>query len=272
MKDSPQKVQVPELPAKEFEAVCTHALSLIDQNREYLQMHLAGKGDARAELALSDIEAETVRLERALAGMMRLWELSNGESLPREQRFFRLDLCRLLGVIEAMQSELFQQMGVTLKVKCSGVKQAVICADPDRTEQVLLHLLSNALRACTGKKNARVELTLRPEADGYRLTIRDNGCGLPTPERWQENHRRFLGGAKMGLQLCRAYCADAGWEFSLTDRAGRGAEAVIRMPVQPAGLPDTVELNAAGEQENARMQWLLGRELRLLCPPESLES
>ena len=83
MKDTAQKMQTPELPdlpAQEFGAVCTHALSLIDQNREYLQMHFSGRGDERAETALSDIEVETVRLERALAGMLRLWEVSGGIS------------------------------------------------------------------------------------------------------------------------------------------------------------------------------------------------
>ena len=274
MKDRAQKMQTPELPdfsdlpAQEFEAVCTHSLSLIDQNREYLQMHLSGTGDERAELALSDIEVETVRLERALAGMMRLWEVSGGTARPREQRFRPLDLCRLLGAVEAMEESLFRQMGVTLQVEHSGLKQAPVMADPDRTEQVLLHLLSNALRACSGPRNAKVELTLRPEGEGYTLTIADNGCGLPAPEHWQENHRQFLGGAKMGLRLCRAYCADAGWEFSLTDRPGGGAAAKIRMPAQVVELPETVELNAAGEPEHARLLWLLRRELRLLCPPE----
>lgn len=271
MKDRAQKMQMPELPdfpAQEFEAVCTHSLSLIDQNREYLQMHLSGAGDERAEMALSDIEAETVRLERALAGMMRLWEVSGGTARPREQRFRPLDLCRLLGAVEAMEEPLFQQMGVTLRVELSGLKQAPIMADPERTEQVFLHLLSNALRACSGPRNAKVELTLRPEEKGYTLTIADNGCGLPAPEHWQENHRRFLGGAKMGLRLCRAYCADAGWEFSLTDRPGGGAAAEIRIPAQIVELPETVELNAAGEPESARLLWLLRRELRLLCPPE----
>lgn len=275
MKDTAQKMQTPELPdlpAQEFGAVCTHALSLIDQNREYLQMHFSGRGDERAETALSDIEVETVRLERALAGMLRLWEVSGGSAPPRAQRFCRLDLCRLLGAVEAMEEPLFRQLGVTLRVEFSGLKQVLLLADPDRVEQVLLHLLSNALQACSGSRNAKVELTLRPEGEGYTLTVADNGCGLPVPERWQENHRRFLGGAKVGLRLCRAYCADAGWEFSLTDRPGGGAAAVIRMPAQAAELPDTVELSAAGEPEQARLLWLLRRELRLLCPPELPEN
>ena len=145
MKDTAQKMQTPELPdlpAQEFGAVCTHALSLIDQNREYLQMHFSGRGDERAETALSDIEVETVRLERALAGMLRLWEVSGGSAPPRAQRFCRLDLCRLLGAVEAMEEPFFRQLGVTLRVELSGLKQVLLLADPDRVEQVLLPLLS----------------------------------------------------------------------------------------------------------------------------------
>ena len=47
---------------------------------------------------------------------------------------------------------------------------------------------------------------------------------------------------------------------------------MIRLPAQAAELPDTVELSAAGEPEQARLLWLLRRELRLLCPPELPEN
>lgn len=63
-----------------------------------------------------------------------------------------------------------------------------------------------------------------------------------------------------------------GGSFRLPIGPGGGAAAVIRMPAQTAELPDTVELNAAGEPEQARLLWLLRRELRLLCPPELPEN
>ena len=43
-------------PQGEFEDVCFHALGIIDQNREYLQMHLLASADLPTRQALSDIQ------------------------------------------------------------------------------------------------------------------------------------------------------------------------------------------------------------------------
>lgn len=47
----------------------------------------------------------------------------------------------------------------------------------------------------------------------WQLTVRDNGCGLPegSQEAWLENRRSFLGGAQLGLLLCRECCRRMGW-------------------------------------------------------------
>ena len=49
-------------PQGEFEDVCFHALGIIDQNREYLQMHLLASADLPTRQALSDIQIESARV------------------------------------------------------------------------------------------------------------------------------------------------------------------------------------------------------------------
>lgn len=41
-----------DFPRKQFESVLLHSLRIMDQNREYLQMHLARTGDERTRQAL----------------------------------------------------------------------------------------------------------------------------------------------------------------------------------------------------------------------------
>ena len=43
-----------EFPQKQLETAFLHSLRLMDQNREYLQMHLAPAADSRAAQALDD--------------------------------------------------------------------------------------------------------------------------------------------------------------------------------------------------------------------------
>ena len=84
---------------------------------------------------------------------------------------------------------------------------------------------------------------------------------------WQENRRRFLGGAGAGLKICRAVCRRAGWGFALEAGSGGGAEAVVTLPMEPetAASGDTIALHAAGEVLPSRLRWQLERELHLLA-------
>ena len=53
-------------PREEFGDVCFHALGIIDQNREYLQMHLLASADLPTRQALSDIQIESARVSRTV--------------------------------------------------------------------------------------------------------------------------------------------------------------------------------------------------------------
>ena len=77
---------------EEFGDVCFHALGIIDQNREYLQMHLLASADLPTRQALSDIQIESARLDRTVRNAITLYQLEN-EELSELQP---LDLCSLL--------------------------------------------------------------------------------------------------------------------------------------------------------------------------------
>ena len=72
--------------------MCFHALGIIDQNREYLQMHLLASADLPTRQALSDIQIESARLDRTVRNAITLYQLEN-EELSELQP---LDLCGLL--------------------------------------------------------------------------------------------------------------------------------------------------------------------------------
>lgn len=62
-------------PQEEFGDVCFHALGIIDQNREYLQMHLLASADLPTRQALSDIQIESARLDRTVRNAITLYQL-----------------------------------------------------------------------------------------------------------------------------------------------------------------------------------------------------
>jgi len=201
-------------PQKQLETAFLHSLRLLEQNREYLQMHLQPLKDARTAQALEDMEQEAARLERTFRELM---ELSAPEE-PVQKR--PVDLCRLLAQLEGLRGEIDAQSSTKLTVDCGGLEQCLVWGDREMAEQICFHLLSNALRAAAPGGN--IQVCLRQTVQDIRLTIEDDGCGLPEGEGWLENRRRFLGGAQAGLLLCRRYCRQLGWELALLPRTPQG--------------------------------------------------
>lgn len=248
-----------EFPQKQLETAFLHSLRLLEQNREYLQMHLQPLKDARTAQALDDMELEAARLERTLRELM---ELSAPET-PVQKR--PVDLCLLLAQLEGLHGEIDAQSSTKLTVDCGGLEQCLVWGDREKAEQICFHLLSNALRATVPGGNIWVRLQ-RTEQD-IRLSVEDDGCGLPEGEGWLENRRRFLGGAQAGLPLCRRFCRQLGWELTLLPRTPQGvrAELTLPLPTRPFPIETTIEFRSHPDEHSVTaLQHQLRRELYLL--------
>ena len=176
-----------DFPRKQFESVLLHSLRIMDQNREYLQMHLARTGDERTRQALEDMGQESIRLERTLREMMGLLEVEMNDKPSMKP----VDLCWILMEAAQIAPEIEKQLGIRLIVDHSPFRRCYVKADAQEAEQLLFHLLSNALRAVSPGGQIKIRLT-RDDEDLY-LIVEDDGCGLPTGENWMENRRRFQG-------------------------------------------------------------------------------
>lgn len=132
-----------DFPRKQFESVLLHSLRIMDQNREYLQMHLARTGDERTRQALEDMGQESIRLERTLREMMGLLEVEMNDKPSMKP----VDLCWILMEAAQMAPEIEKQLGIRLIVDHSPFRRCYVKADAQEAEQLLFHLLSNARRA-----------------------------------------------------------------------------------------------------------------------------
>lgn len=230
----------------------------MDQNREYLQMHLAPAADSRAAQALDDMAVESARLERTFREVMEL-------SAP-EQPLHKLplDLCQLVSQMARMEEEIKAQCGTTLRADCGGLTQCLVWGDRAMAEQICFHLLSNALHAVA--PGGSITVGLRRTEQDVTLFVEDDGCGLPEGESWLENRRRFLGGAQAGLLLCRRYCRQLGWELALLPRSPQGARAELKLPLpaRPVPIEATVEFRSSADRTPTALQHQLRRELYLL--------
>lgn len=252
-----KNTEINSFAQKELANICFHSIGLINQNREYLQMHLRDTMDLPARQALSDIQVETARLERAFQNVETFFHLKQDE--PGEPELF--DLHGLLEKTGALAGDIDVALGIRLETEDDG-SECMVMAFPDEAEQLLLHLLSNALCACGSK--GRVWVSLKQTRGSAVLCVEDDGCGLPE-EAPIENHRRFLGGTGMGLEIYRLICRRAGWRLTLTPRPGGGTCAQVVCPLASGeDIPAVIEFHSADENELRTARFLRKAEREIL--------
>lgn len=114
-----------------------------------------------------------------------------------------------------------------------------LLADADQIEQLLINLLANAADAALATGGG-VAVGWRRRAGRLELWVRDDGPGLSNPENvFVPFYTTKPGGTGIGLVLCRQIAEAHGGGVSLGNRrGGRGAEAVVRLPLgEEAAVP-----------------------------------
>ena len=262
-----QELTAQAIPQQAVEDACFHSLGLIGRNCEYLEQHLARVGaDAQSLQAVSDISAATAKLERTVNELLSALEFLRAGQPPK---LYPLDLCELLQQIAAQADMIQEQLKVELKLECGGWTSCRVMGDRNDAELLLLHLLSNALHACSA--GGKVRILLRRSESFWQLTVEDDGCGLPESSReaWIENRRCFLGSAKVGLLLCHECCRRMGWGLRVESAPEKRTQAVVTIPLcTDRSAEYTPELHSDTELQKSNRQYqlraMLVRELRTM--------
>jgi signal transduction histidine kinase len=103
-----------------------------------------------------------------------------------------------------------------------------------RVEQVITNLLTNALKYAPG---AAVEIRIEGDAQRARVTVRDEGPGVPAPDQ-ERIFRPFeraasdpaVGGLGLGLYIVREIVEAHGGALTLRSAPGRGSTFVAELP------------------------------------------
>ena len=102
-------------------------------------------------------------------------------------------------------------------------------------EQVFVNLLRNALEA--GGKGVKLEVRADVADDRLRVTVSDNGPGIPRdhlPRVFDPffTTRRERGGTGLGLSLAHAIIVDHDGQISVNSRPGGGTTFTIDLPLR----------------------------------------
>jgi two-component system, OmpR family, sensor kinase len=190
----------------------------------------------RAEIAT--IYDETRLLSRLVADLRELAQAEAGQlTLHRGP----VDLAAVLAQTVDSFALLAQDNQVSLKLAV-GPHLPQALADPDRLAQVLRNLLANAVRHAA--PGGHVQISAQPEAGRLRISVIDDGPGIPTADlphvfdrfwRGDPARGRDSSGSGLGLAITRHLVEAQDGQIGVKSEAGRGTEFWLVLPVVARG-------------------------------------
>jgi len=184
--------------------------------------------------ALAGIENEVDRLTRMVGDLLLLAQAESGK-LPLDERLVELDTL----VLEVLQqTRVLARDRISLRL--GDIDQVLVCGDRDRLKQVLLNLISNAVKYTT--PGGDVVVGLGKVGERARLTVSDTGPGIPTEElphiferfyRIEKSRTRSSDGKGFGLGLSIAYwiVRHHGGQIDVDSKEGQGTTFCVWLPL-----------------------------------------
>jgi signal transduction histidine kinase len=169
-----------------------------------------------------------------------LLDTSKIEAARLDLEYAELDLAYLVRTVaNSFETQAAERRIRILVVAPTGEVSAQV--DPGRVHQVLLNLLSNALKFTPVGGTVRLELSVLAGADVVHLEVADSGPGI-SPDRRDEVFERFLQlddatprrmrGTGLGLHIARELVILHGGTIGVGDAPEGGAVFAVELPLR----------------------------------------
>src|SRR5258708_5808838 len=173
------------------------------------------------------------------------------------------------------------EKGLALVTEIDPNIPKALLGDPGRIRQIVLNLVSNAVKFTAAGEVAISAQCVERDADRavVRISVRDSGMGI-APERLERLftdfvqadasiHRHF-GGTGLGLAICKRLVEQMGGEISVESAPGKGSTFSFWVSLPTADVADLELLSPPSEAIGLREQLvLLGRPLRILIAEDN---
>jgi two-component system sensor histidine kinase BaeS len=176
---------------------------------------------------LQSLYDEIGRLRTILDGIEDLSQVE-ASSMALERR--EVELGPFLSAIVERYGGIFRDKGVALELECAD--GLGVDADPDRLSQVMVNLLTNALKATPAGGSVRVEAGV---AHGeVRISVADTGSGIrreDLPFVFERFYRASEGGLGIGLTIVKELVEAHGGTVEVQSEPGQGSTFTVSLPV-----------------------------------------
>lgn len=222
---------------KEFVANVSHELKTpLTTIKSYTETLLDGALDSKELLVrfLSVIDNEADRMTRLVRDLL---QLSNLDFQQAKWNKKPVSINKLIekAVLKLEVSAQNKQQRINLEMDENA---AIVYADEDKLEQVILNILSNSIKYTPegGEINIQADKT----SDFVDIRIKDNGIGIPEKDlpriferfyRVDKARSREMGGTGLGLSIAKEILEAHDGEIKITSQDGNGTEVILYLPL-----------------------------------------
>jgi Na+/proline symporter/nitrogen-specific signal transduction histidine kinase len=224
----------------DFISTVTHELrtplTSIRAFSEILHDHPDMAADKRAQFILIIVK-ESERLTRMINQVLDLAKLESGSA---EWHPSEIDLKEVIDDAVSTTSQLLRENGIALTLELPSDTVPRVQADRDRLMQVMLNLISNAVKFCD-RRDGRIAIALRRRNGALQVDVRDNGIGI-TAEDHEIIFEKFrqVGdtltekpqGTGLGLPISRQIVQHFGGKLWVESVLGQGATFSFTLPLR----------------------------------------
>ena len=204
--------------------VKSYAETLIDMSEQELQIKF-----------LNTIVKETDRMTRIVKDLLTLSRLDEGQDTKKPYEMVDLNI---------LVRDVVDRMRLTAEKKNQTMtysalhKSLVVNTDRDKIEQVIVNIVSNAVKY-TGT-DGKIEVFTGRVYNELYVKVVDNGIGIPKKNqsriferfyRVDKARSRDTGGTGLGLAIAKQIMDNLGGRIGISSEYGKGTEVIITIPV-----------------------------------------
>jgi signal transduction histidine kinase len=215
---------------------------------------IRGFSDLLLDSELDEADREYVRTilrnsDHLLAIINEILDLARVEAGRMKVEPASMSPARVALDVEALLGERAAARGIALSAQVDGVVPAYIQSDQLRVRQILINLVSNAIRH-TDRGSVTLTVGIDPVAGGApRLLFRviDSGVGMSADQlarlfqpfsQVDASAERRAGGTGLGLVISQKLAAALDGSIDITSQPGRGTVVTLSLPAGPLlGVP-----------------------------------
>jgi signal transduction histidine kinase len=191
------------------------------------------------EQIVNNIHNETLRLNSLASSFLDLARLESGRVQFRKSTFDIMDLLHECSDVVASKAE---EDHIQIRV-IEPEGPSMVDADRDKIKQVILNLLSNALKY--NRPNGSVILKAISSEGQIQVSVQDTGIGIPEDavghifEKFYRvrDHETKASGTGLGLSICKKIIQGHGGTIEIKSKIGIGTNIICTLPRDSKTIP-----------------------------------